>query len=371
MSEKLYFPQEVFVEKASIDYPLTKRILRNIGQVPVRIIENSLELIEKAQASRDAIGEGKKYLLIKSQEGKFLKPCPCTPSYIGCNYHIINLQLNCPLDCTYCILQHYLTNPLITVHVNLEDLWDELDAFLLENRRRVLRIGTGELGDSLVLDHITENSMDLISYFREKSNVWFELKTKTTNLKNVLKAGLAKNIVISWSLNSERIAQETERSAPSVDERIQAASEALERGFKVGFHFDPLILYPECEKGYSEVIKKLFQVIDPSRVAWMSLGSLRFPPPLKAIIKERFPQTKIIYHEFIQGMDGKQRYFKPLRQEMYKSIVSDIQKWGTGKIPLYFCMEDEGIWRNVVGWVPRGEEDLESYLSLPPPHSKM
>ena len=365
MFNSKYFPQRVYIEKGSLNFPLTQRVMKNIGKVPTEVLEDTTSLLENMRISRDVIEQGKKVLLLTSQRGEFIKPCPCTPGYIGCNYYIINLDLNCPLDCSYCILQHYLSNPLITVNVNLEDLWSQLDVFLKRNKERILRIGTGELADSLALDHITGNSISLISYFREKRNAIFELKTKTVNINNVLKMKPARNIVIAWSLNSSKIAQEEEIGAPPVIERINAASKVSERGFLVGFHFDPLIRYPEWEKDYREVIKKMLETVNPTRIAWISLGSLRFPHLLKAIIKKRFPRTKIIYEELIKGKDGKLRYFKPLRLELYKKIISYIRDFGGEQIPLYFCMENKEVWSDVMGWVPEGKENLEAYLSFP------
>ncbi len=360
-----YLPQKIYVEKQSFDFPLTKRILENLSQIPIETIENPRDLIENIRISRNVRERGKTYLLLTRQKGEFVKPCPCTPYYIGCNYFIINLDLNCPLDCTYCILQQYLSNPLITVHVNLDDLWRQLDVFLHRNRAGILRIGTGELGDSLALDHLTENSKGLISYFREKKNALLELKTKTVNIKNILKIEPARNIVIAWSLNSRRIVREEEGGAPLVEERIDAARRVSEKGFRVGFHFDPIIRYPGWEDEYGEVVKRLFNAVDPGQMAWISLGSLRFPPSLKTIIKERFPGTKIIFDELIKGKDGKLRYFKPLRLELYKRIINLIKNWGGEKIPLYFCMESEEIWRRALGWVPKGQENLQAYLSSP------
>jgi spore photoproduct lyase len=365
MAGSRYIPQKVYVEAGSRDFPLAKRVLKNLGQVPVEIITRPQELIENIKTQRDAVGEGKKNILITRQKGDFVKPCPCTPHYIGCNYYIINLDLNCPLDCSYCILQSYLTSPLITIHVNIEDLWKELDIFLHKKRRCAPRIGTGELADSLALDHITENSRDLISYFGRKKNVYFELKTKTTNIENILKTNPARNIVISWSLNSYQIAKQEEKGAPPVDERINAAKRVLDRGFWLGFHFDPIIRYPGWAEDYREVIQRLLNTVDPARIAWISLGSLRFPPSLKPIIKKRFPRTKIIYDEFIHGIDGKIRYFKPLRLELYRKIASFIKKTRGSDVPIYLCMESGEIWEKVLGWKPRGKEEVECFLSFP------
>lgn len=358
-----YFPQKVYIVEESFAFPLTKTILKKMGHIPQEVIGHPLDALRKIKSLRDAIGEGKKYLLLTPKKGRFVRPCPCTPHYVGCNYFIINSDLNCPLDCSYCILQHYLTNPLVTVHVNLQDLWKELDIFLARKKSKALRIGTGELSDSLALDHITENSRDFISYFREKKNVFFELKTKTINIDNILDLEPAENIVVSWSLNSAKIAQEEEKGAPLVGERIDAAKKVSEKGFRVGFHFDPLIRYSGWKNGYSRVVEKLLTSIPPSKIAWISLGSLRFPPLLKGIIKQRFPNTRIIYEEFILGKDGKLRYFRPLRLELYQQMIGFIRNWGGEKISLYFCMESGGIWEETLKWKPRGKRDVERRLS--------
>ena len=269
------------------------------------------------------------------------------------------------MDCSYCILQHYLSNPFITVHVNRQDLWNRLDEFLQKHKNKRLRLGTGELGDSLALDHLTGNSLELISYFRSKTHVLFELKTKTVNIENILSVKPADNIIISWSLNSERIAQTEEKGAPTIHHRIEAAQMLAKRGFRVGFHFDPIILHPGWEEGYAETISSLFTSIDPSRIAWISLGSLRFPPHLKPIIQKRFPKSRIIYEEMIRGKDGKYRYFKPIRMDMYKNIVNLIWKNGGKKVPLYFCMENKEIWESGLKKKPRDKDDVEKTISLP------
>ncbi len=371
MTRSECFPRKIFIERESLGFPLVRKILKNAKGTPLEVVDHPQALIEKIMSARDARGEGKKFLLLTRQKGEFVKPCPCTPHYIGCNYFIINLELNCPLSCTYCILQHYLTNPLITVHVNLEDLWKQLDVFLERNQGRMLRIGTGELCDSLALDHLTQNSEALISYFRRKKNAIFELKTKTVNINNILKMEAAQNVVISWSLNSPTVAREEEKGPPPVAERIQAARLVSERGFWVGVHFDPLILHSGWEEEYEDVIKRLLENVDPARIAWISLGSLRFSPILKAIIQERFPTTRLMTGEFIRGKDGKMRYFKPIRVELYRKIIRFIKDWGGEKISIYLCMENEEVWRCSLDWEPRKKEDVEARLSSRLGHLRM
>ncbi len=365
MDEVPFAPRKIFVTKDSESFPLTHRILKNLRQIPVEFVQDAQDLTEEIKMSRDPVGEGKKYLLVTQQRGSYVKPCPCTPHYIGCNYFIINADLNCPLECSYCILQSYLDNPLITIHADTERMWTHLDAFMHKMRGRFLRIGTGELGDSLALDSLTGRSTDLISYFSRRDNALFELKTKTINIQNILKSKPSENVVIAWSINSLQMARIEEMGAPDVKKRLEAARIVSRSGFRVAFHFDPLLLYQGWEQGYGEVIREMMACIDPKKIAWISLGSLRFPPSLKAVIQKRFPHTKIIHQEFAKGRDGKLRYPKPLRLWLYERVVEFLQKAGGENVPLYFCMESKDVWQEILNKRIRGKREVERLLTLP------
>ena len=55
------------------------------------------------------------------------------------------------------------------------------------------------------------------------------------------------------------------------------------------------------------------------------MATLRFMPALKPIIQQRFPESDIVYGEFITGLDNKMRYFKPLRAHIYRSTTQWIK----------------------------------------------
>ena len=224
------------------------------------------------------------------------------------------------------------------------------------------------MGDSLVLDHLTDRSRSLISYYRGKPNAFFELKTKTINIANVLKEKPEDNIIVSWSLNALSAARSEEKGAPPVGKRIEAAREVSRHGFRVGFHFDPLLIhFPGWKEGYASVIEELFASIDAEKIAWISLGALRFPPSLKPAMQQRFPKSRILLEEFIQGKDGKYRYFKPLRMELFEWVGEKSQVKVAGKKP-YSALPVYGKPGNMeeIFWGKiKGKEDVERHLTLP------
>src|SRR5256886_11327123 len=62
-------------------------------------------------------------LLFARQRATFLEHCPAgTPGLVCCNYLVVSLISNCPMDCSYCFLQEYLANnPTLKVFTNVED----------------------------------------------------------------------------------------------------------------------------------------------------------------------------------------------------------------------------------------------------------
>ena len=331
--------------------------METVTGVPVKYVNDVQDVMHGVSSQADPIDEGKKRLLITRYKGRMLKRCPGTPNVICCNYFILNPVVGCPFDCTYCALQVYFTNPIITLYANIDDLFDELNERLRRKPRWLFRIGTGELTDSLTLDDVTRMSTLLVPYFADKTGVLFELKTKSNTIIHLLDLDHGGRTVVAWSLNPQRIIDRDEAGTASLGERLEAAHLCQEAGYRIAFHFDPLIHYEGWEKDYSDVIRRLFERIDPRAVVWISLGTFRFPPRLKPIIKQRFPNTKIIYEEFVPGQDGKMRYLKPVRVDMYSKMLSWIRRHDT-QLFVYLCMESTDIWQKVFGWTPETSAGL-------------
>jgi spore photoproduct lyase len=275
---------------------------------------------------------------------------------------ILNIGTNCPLDCSYCILQAYFNKPSLRIFVNLESKLDEVAELIDKSPEKIFRIGTGEFTDSLALDDIHKFSTLITEFINTRKNAVIEHKTKTTEIKRLLALKTRERVIVSWSLNSQFIAAHEEHGAPSIEQRLIAAKACQSEGFITGFHFDPLIIHDDWKKHYSKTIELMARYLNPDKIIWISMGCMRFLPSLKKIILRRHPESIILNNEFINGLDGKQRYFKPLRIEMYSFVSKLIKDWAGFDPGLYLCMESNEIWEKSLGWSPNNSDGLSKYL---------
>ncbi len=346
------FIDKVYIKRDAADSDIARKLCNFYGRERIEIIDD-IDLL--------SINKKKWNIICESWEGSFLKDCPCTPIYRGCNYKVLNLIHNCYLSCTYCILQSYLGGKIIRLFSNYRDVFIELNDFLKKNDKKFFRFGTGELSDSLFIDSITGISRELIRYFSNCNNGVIELKTKTTNIDHLLNENHNGRTIFAWSLNPEVISKSEEKLSPDTHLRIKAAKKAIDKGFYIGFHFDPIIYYEGWEKGYLDVIDMLKKEIDPGKVVWISMGSLRFMPDLIDFVSEEYPQSKIFYSEFVVGLDGKMRYFAPLRKKMYRFIFKNLKEIFPD-VPIYFCMESDEFWEEIIGFRPDSDEEAGEYV---------
>jgi len=348
--------RRVLIEKGAENDSLTEKILKRLPDVPKEVVDPSETALCQATEEMD-----KESLRLMNFKGEFLKPCPGTKRYICCGYQILNVGINCPMDCSYCFLQSYMNQPSLRIYTNLQQKLEMIGDYIDKAHDKIFRVGTGEFTDSLALDDLTGWIEFLLPFFSHRKNCILELKTKASSVQSLLKSRYRERIVVAWSLNTPRvIAQEERRTAP-LEERILAAQKCQKDGFLVAFHFDPLIFSSKWEEGLEEAVELLDRYIDPKSVIWISLGSFRYMPSLKWAIKRRFPRTNIFDGEFVTGLDGKFRYFKPIRIDMYSKIAARLIQWHDD-LGIYLCMESPDVWEQSLGWAPDTSTGLSRFL---------
>jgi len=310
----------------------------------------------------DSLGyrDGKKEIGIMPKRGEAMGACATfSRKYICCRVHVLKSVHNCPFECSYCFLQDYLTDGLTKAVDDTAALMQEVKEKISRQPRRLFRIGTWELGDSLALEEKTGQAAGLIREFARLDNAVLELKTKSDRVEPILGLDHRGKTVVSWSLNTAHVIETEEHLTPSLAKRLEAMSRTAAAGYLIGLHFDPMILHEGWEQGYEALAGQVSEAVPRDRIAWISVGSLRFNPAMKKTIENNYPGTRLTCAEMATGDDGKMRYVKPLRVGMYRRLHAALKRYIAGERLTYLCMERWDVWDRVYGRHPDSAGHLD------------
>ena len=329
----------IYINKSVIDNKLVQMTIDSNSAY--KIVDDASEIVDE-----------KSNIYLADRKDNYIRICPGTKIYRCCSYHNIDIMQGCPFDCAYCILQAYLEHDMIKVSTDTESITEHIRSF-----QGNIRLGSGELSDSLALDNVVPFTKIIVPIVNELDNIQFEFKTKSANISNLLNLN-PKNIVVSFSLNPESIVSKYELKTASVESRINAAAELIKYGYKVGFHFDPVIYVENYKELYKDLIGNLTSKISEESIEFISISTFRAPQALLDSIKVRSKYTDLLMSDMIKSPDGKYRYYKSLRVDMLKTVYDSLRlEWKD--VFIYFCMEHETVWESVIGYDPGDRDKFE------------
>ena len=344
--ESQFYPETIYVEETICDHPLVQRVIQKFPSSPVTPIQDHRRIQVAGKDLNSKTREAKRSLALAQKKGDWVKAFPRHAGLLqSLEYYILH-GLNCVFDCSYCYLQYYHENAVPTIFVNQ----GEMVPAIINQARRFDGKGSyfhaGEMADSLALDDISNLSTFLVTAFSELSQARLELRTKSTQVHNLRSLDHRERTVVSWTFSPEAISRRYESGAPSLRERIEAAAECQSWGYPVGLRLDPILFYQGWEDDYREMLEEIFSSLLPEKIESCHLGVFRFPPGLEKILRERSPGIPLLLEEFVPCADGKFRYFRPLRVEMYKKLIAWVRSLHPGT-KIHLSMETPEVWRSV------------------------
>ena len=270
--------------------------------------------------------------------------CPAYSEHtVCCGLHTLDAVRGCPFSCSYCTIQTFYGET-----AELEaDLLAKLQTIELDPGRRY-HIGTGQSSDSLVWGNRGGLLDALIEFARTHSNVLLELKTKSAAVEPLLERDIPPNLVCSWSLGTPTTIRNEEPGTANLDQRLDAARLASDRGIDVGFHFHPMIYYSGWKNDYTEVARRMIDQFEPDEIAFISMGAVTLIRPVEREIRKRGGQTKILQMEMVKDAHGKLTYPDAVKAKLFGHLYSQLEDWHDD-VFFYLCMENDAIWRQVFG----------------------
>lgn len=261
----------IYIEKEIQNDPKTLSVLAKFKNNPKKIIIDRFSEIFNLKNQNFRLQKIKPALIIAKKYGKTVQNVPSICSCEKNNYYFSTL-LNCPFDCKYCFLQGFFRSAFYVFFINSEAFKEEIKTIKTNSL-----IYSGYDSDSLALDHITSFTKDFVPFFETLPHLTLELRTKSVNIKNLLDLKPTANTVVSFSLNPNDVINKIEKNTPPLGKRLQAAFELQNRGWQIGLHFDPVIFTENFEETYSTFFKTVFTTVDPKKIKFATLGTLRFP----------------------------------------------------------------------------------------------
>ena len=280
--------------------------------------------------------------------------CPvASPETVCCLLKTIDAVLGCPYACSYCTIQTFYKNTLIfdrDFHEKLKNIDVEPDRFQ--------RYGSGQSSDSLALGNRYGVLDSLISFAEDHPQILLELKTKSGRIGYLLERAVPRNLVCTWSLNTETIIRWEEHRTPGLDERIGAARKAADAGVKVGFHFHPTIRYEGWEDEYEHLVSQILKQFSQDEVLYVSFGTITLIKPVVRAIREQGGKSRILQMPTALDPKRKTTYPDDIKTELIQHLVDRFKPW-RDRVFFYLCMEKPEIWESVFGFTYTSNEEFE------------
>jgi len=359
-------PEEIIIHNKVRNDPVTTHFVQQCPGVPVKytnsgiskkIVQISDVLSNAGGSMLDKILAGKSVVYIAPATNvvdTFMMPdgrmiCP----------HFDRLKLasnGCFYQCDWCYLKltYRAAFPFITIRAQYDRIKEQLHKKLSQTTNPII-FNTGELADSLSMEHLTSAGREFIPWLGNTENGYLFMLTKSDNVDDILDLTHNGRTIITWSMNNEHISEKFEIGAPSFERRLIAARKVQRLGYPLRIRLDPIVPFDGWQDAYTETIQKIFQKVTPERV---TLGTLRFEegfynmrnsifttgPDLPNFLESMapmFPPKKVRGTK--KPKSGKYSFTEKQRAEIFKFIISKIRQHSDCTIAL--CKESAKIWK--------------------------
>ncbi len=286
--------------------------------------------------------------------------CPvASPQTRCCNLQTLDAVENCGYGCSYCSIQSFFDGKQISFDSNFSEKLKNLEL----DPDKIYHIGTGQSSDSLMWGNSHGVLDAVIDFASRNDNLIMELKTKSANIKHLLKSSLPKNLICTWSLNTPTLIEHEEHGTANLDKRLQAARALADKGVIVGFHFHPIVHYDRWREDYQYVIQKLSELFDHDEVALVSMGTLTFIKPVIREIRKRGIASQILKIPLVDAQ-GKYSYPIELKTEMFSHVYDRFPSSWKEQVFFYLCMESQALWQPVFGFSYPSNDAFEAAMKM-------
>jgi len=232
-------------------------------------------------------------------------------------------SLNCVFNCRYCFLKWAFKTNIPVFFLNYDDIKKEIKKALKNfNKKHILWFYSSDYSDNLAMNWFSYFVEEFVPFFETLKGVMLEMRTKSTNILPLMNLWfIPKNTEIAFSLNPQSIIEKYEKNTPNLDERLKAIQILLDKWFKVGLRFLPLLPIENYQKIYIDFIDYLSKKIDISKIYSTFSSGLLYTKEDYNIMLKKDPYFNLLYY-LQEEDDGFVREKKEVRKFFYDLFLS-------------------------------------------------
>ena len=178
----------------------------------------------------------------------------------------IQTILGCSFDCKYCPYTQFLK-----IACNVELFVEKLDDFLNSSKRQLL-YKLNNRSDTLCFEPEYGLTKLLVERFSKTKRHQLMLYSKSNNVEHLLDLDHAGRTVTCFTLSSPQTARLLEPSAPTFEERLQAAALCQRAGYPVRFRFSPLLPFRGWQADLRAMVETMSEQVQPELITLWTLS---------------------------------------------------------------------------------------------------
>lgn len=321
----IFKPKKIYIEHNAMEFPQGLELYDKYKEQNIEIEWiDAHQKIESLRSLPDSeFTKLKQYLIIGTRKSLTHQQNNKTSDFL-----VPYTSSGCSAFCMYCYLVcHYFTSSYLRVFVNREKMMEKLKKHANNMQGGIFEIGSNS--DLILENTITKNLEWTIEQFSNSKYGQLTLPTKFCMVNSLLELNHNKKTIIRMSVNPEYIIKNIEFGTSSVEDRISALNKLYSAGYPVGLLIAPIILLPNWEDYYMELIDKLAENLDKKLQSNLSIEMIfmTYGTAHKKINAEAFPKAINLYNQEIMKFSGRQKYSykQPIKEDAKELLINYIK----------------------------------------------
>ncbi len=316
----------IYVEQDVRRTKLTSSVLEQFPLADVILCDRYTEIFNRKSQNFRLQKKQATLILARKHQGH-VQTVPIGFGVGGTHNYYFSIMLNCMFDCRYCFLQGMYRSAYHVLFVNYEDFEDSINEVIANhNKSDQVWFFSGYDCDSLALEPVFGFAGYFIDAFKAKENVWLELRTKSTQIRSLLKRTASPNVVTAFSFTPDQVSKELEHGVPSVEKRVSAMQNLQRANWKIGIRFDPMIYTEDFKDQYSELFRQIFSRINIDLLHSVSIGVFRLPSIFYKRMERLYLEDRFMSQPF-HKLNGIVSYPRQLENTMKDWCFHEISQY--------------------------------------------